>query len=136
MQLTKMIVALVAAFASAVVLAGAAETSSVAVTVNPDGSGSASGIMSAARTSSNDFELIGCGIKGFKSGSPDFGFCQAQDADENYVVCFAYKGNLMSTINAIADYSYIRFDFDKNGECTRLDFSTQSQYLPSNVTAN
>lgn len=136
MRLTKVILALLAAFASAIVLAGASDSLNVAITMNPDGSGTASGNMVAARTANNDVELIGCGIKGFKSGSPDFGFCQAVDADDNYVGCFAYKGNLMSTINAIGDYSYIRFDFDKNGECTRLDFSTQSFYLPSNVTGN
>jgi len=136
MKFSKTILAGVAVLASAIVFAGVYEPTQVLVTINADGSGSASGSMAAARTADNDVELIGCGIKGFKSGSPDFGFCQAADENDTYVVCTSFKGNLMSTINAIADYSYIRFDFDENGECTRIDLSTQSFYLPTNVTGD
>lgn len=134
MKALTLFLALLAAFASASVFGGAATSANVVVTMNADGTASASGDMVAARTAPNDNELIGCGIKGFKSGSPDFGFCQAADAEGNYLLCTTFKANLISMVNAIADYSFVRFDVDAKGECTRIDFSTQSFYLPSNIT--
>ena len=80
---------------------------------------------------------MGCGIKWFKNGGPpEFGFCQAADSDDNYVVCSTSGKSLLDVMKAIGDYSYVRFDFDQKGECTRLDFSTQSFYLPENVEGN
>jgi hypothetical protein len=135
MKITKVILALVAALASAIVFAGAVNPLNVVVTLNDDGSGSAEGDMVTARTSINDVELIGCGTKEFKNFT-GFGFCQAADSENNYIVCTTTKPHLLDAMKATGDYSYIRFDVDKKGECTRIDFSTQSWYLPSNVTGN
>jgi hypothetical protein len=125
------------AVVSSLAFAGAVQTANVSVVINPDGSGTASGDMVTARTSDNEFDLIGCGIKGFKSGGPsEYGFCQAADSDDIYVTCGTTQKSLLDVMKAIGDYSYVRFDFDKNGQCTRLDFSTQSLYLPENVEGN
>lgn len=122
---------------SSLAYAGAVSPASVEVEVFPDGSGFARGDMVTARTSDNEYELIGCGIKGFASGGVSMsGFCQAADSEDNYVSCSTWKPHLLEVMKAIGDYSYVRFDFDDDGKCTRLDFSTQSLYLPSNVTGN
>lgn len=126
----RIIAGLLTLFASTIVLAGGSNLVEVFVFVNDDGSATASGSMSGARAANNDIEIIGCGVKAFKSGGPDFGFCQAADANDTYVVCFTTKSNLLRIIDSIADYSYIRFDVDPDGECTRIDLSTQSFYLP------
>lgn len=120
---------------SALAFAGATNFATVVVEQNADGSGTASGDMVTARTSDNAFELIGCGTKEFKNFT-GFGFCQAADSEDNYIVCTTTKPHLLDAMKATGDYSFIRFDVDKKGECTRIDFSTQSFYLPSNVTGN
>lgn len=120
---------------SAAAFAGLTASFPVQITLNPDGSGIALGDMLAARTSANGVELIGCGYRSFKTGL-DYGWCQAIDANDNYVACFAWKANLHQTIKGIAPNSYIRFEFDEKGECTRIDYSTQSWFLPSNLTGN
>ena len=75
--------------AASLVYAGGTASENVVVEINADGSGSASGDMTAARTSDNDVEIIGCGIKGFQGGGfpSQFGFCQAADSDDVYVNC-------------------------------------------------
>ena len=121
-------IAMLALFSS-LAFAGAVASLNVEVSMNEDGSGSASGNMLAARTADNDVELIGCGLKKFKTFS-GFGFCQAADSNDNFVICTTTKPNLLEAMKATGDYSFIRFDFDKKGECIRIDFSTQSFYLP------
>jgi len=121
--------------ASAAAFAGETVSVPVEVVVNPDGSGRASGDMVSARTSTSDLELIGCGIKAIK-GEPRFAFCQAADRNDNFAICTTSKSELYDAIKAISPYSYILFEFDSNGDCTRIDLSTQSFYLPSNVTGN
>ena len=37
---------------------------------------------------------------------------------------------LVITMAATADFSFITFNWDENDECTRIGFSTQSFYLP------
>ena len=125
------------ALASSLALAGFVQPASVVVVQNDDGSGSASGDMVTARTSANDVEIIGCGIKGFQGGGPSqFGFCQATDSNDSLIVCVTINVHLLEIIKGIADNSFVRFDVNKKGDCTRIDLSTQSFYLPSNVTGN
>ena len=97
----------------------------------------AQGDMFTARTSLNNFEFIGCGVRQFDDGAGNefaFGFCQAGDADENQVTCFTQTESLLETMRSSAAYSFISFSFvdDGNGgfECTRIGFSNQSFYLP------
>ena len=100
------------------------------VEIFEDGSGTARGSMYHVRNSPNDVEVLGCGTKTFKNNAPRWGFCQAADSDDEYVSCETTKPEMLDQIRAIADYSYVRFDFDENFECTRIDVSTQSFYLP------
>ena len=131
------------ALISSLAIAGKVQPVSVIVQIEPDGSGYAEGDMVTARTSENEFELIGCGIKGFAIENPfpfsdalTVGFCQARNSDNVNVFCITESPILVEVLKATGDYSYIYFEFDEYGSCTRIDFSTQSIYLPKNVKAN
>jgi len=96
------------------------------------------GDMWTARTADNEFEFIGCGFRKFDDGEGnkfEFGFCQATDADENFILCLTENPNLLETLRAASDFSFITFswtgDDPEAAECTRIGFSTQSFYLPN-----
>ena len=131
------------ALISSLAIAGKVVPLSVVVHVEADGSGYAEGDMATARTSENEFELIGCGIKGFAIENPwpfsdalTVGFCQARNSDNENVFCITESPILVEVLKATGDFSYIYFEFDESGYCTRIDFSTQSVYLPKNIKAN
>lgn len=116
--------------------AGFTQPAPVEVTINQDGSGSASGDMVTARFADNDVELIGCGIRAFflpDGTNYQTGFCQARDADEASGVCYTDNAVLLDALKAGADYSFITFEWDENEECTRIGFSTQSFYIPEHT---
>lgn len=111
-----------------------------------DGFHSASGDLWTARSDENDDVFIGCGVKHF-SGDFSFGFCQAGDGNGRTIVCFTEDTQLLEAIYAINDSSYIRFtlaDYTEypevdgvvsgEGECSRIDVSSQSFYLPLTTT--
>jgi hypothetical protein len=99
----------------------------------------AQGDQNAARTAKDDVSFIGCGIRVLDDGvnSFAFGFCQAGDSEDNQITCFTENPNLLQTLGAMNDFSFVTFSWQDDGfgeaECTRVGFSTQSFYLP-NVT--
>ena len=107
----------------------------VPVTVDFD-FGFAEGSQLTAKTSKNDVEYIGCGVRNFDDGfgSFRFGFCQASDAAGNAVFCDTQNPSLIDDISSISDYSYITFNWRERSpdvfECIRVGSSTQSWYLP------
>ena len=131
MKILTFVFACALALMSGSALAGA--TNPLNVTVDLD-ERQAEGDMAAARFAKNDVELIGCGVNYFSDGVGGvfvFGFCQAQDADEVYAVCFTQDPGLVEAIQSISDFSFIRFNWDENDDCTRIGTSTQSLYLPN-----
>lgn len=91
------------------------------------------GVMSSARFSDNDVEFIGCGVRHIDDGAGGifvFGFCQATDADEEVLFCSTERLDLLEAIRSIADFSFITFAADENGQCIRIGNSTQSFYIP------
>ena len=98
------------------------------------------GDQATARTSKNDVEFIGCGIRVFDDGvNPfSFGFCQAGDSEEVQITCFTQNANLLDTLKTGSDFSFVTFSWQDGGfggtECTRIGFSTQSFYLPNFTT--
>ena len=106
-------------------------TQPAVVVVDLDGM-TASGDMWSARTAKDDVSVIGCGIKKFEGGL-SFGFCQATDANDVGYACFTEDPFMLDAIHASSTYSYIRFNWNENDECTRIDVSNNSFYLP-NVT--
>lgn len=137
MQIKQLVAAATLVLLSSLGLAGFLQPFSVEVTINPDMSGGASGDMATARFSENDIELIGCGIRTFDDGAGgvfEFGFCQAvmDDGSEEGLrgFCNTDRSNILDTLKATGDYSFVTFNWNAAGECTRVGFSTQSFYIP------
>lgn len=97
----------------------------------------ASGDMWTARSSDNEVEFIGCGIRHFDDGAGGvytWGFCQARDAGENEILCYTENPELLAALSTINDYSFVTFSWREDPyygqECIRVGYSTQSFYLP------
>ena len=124
---------------SGIVLAGYTQPAAVQVLVNPDGSGFAEGDMVTARFADNDLDFIGCGVRTFADGAGVFesGFCQARMADGSpdgvSGFCNVFNPELLDTMKATSDFSYVTFSWNEFGECTRIGFSTQSFYIPESL---
>lgn len=153
MKFDKLIIIATITLASPLAFAGYAQPAPVQITVNEDLSGSASGDLLTARTSKAKIEdpetgkkyeptSIGCGIKAFAPeyfGTTEvvwYGFCQATNDEGDYVNCFTENGDLLDAMKAVADRSYLRFDWNADAECTRIDVSTQSFYLEDGLKGN
>lgn len=129
-------------FYSMTAVAGAFSSDPVLVVVNEDGNGFAQGGLHSARSSDNDVEMIGCGIKRDQSGlaihqnpnKPFFGhgrsFCQARDADGELIFCFIDDESVAESLNAMTDASWIQFFVDDFPVCARVDISNQSVNIP------
>jgi len=118
---------------SSVAMAGLTQPAPVEVTLNSDGSGNAFGDMVTARFADNDVELIGCGIRVRDDGAGgtfEFGFCQATDSADERGFCQTDRPDLLEALKATADYSFITFSWNPDGECRSIGFSTQSFYIP------
>jgi hypothetical protein len=121
--------------------AGGVQPASVEIEFDDDGNFFVGGDMWTARSSNNDTEMIGCSVKRYAAQGNDWGFCQAVNADDNFIICFTQNEKMMEAIYAISDASYISFfgkgyeEYDGfpgegEGECTRISISSQSMYLP------
>lgn len=123
----------VLALSSSIAMAGMVKTVPVTVNVNADGSGNASGSMASARTSGNDVEYIGCGVRKYANptgGVNTYGFCQASDAAGVTAYCFTNNAELLDGFENVADFSYVSFSYDAEGQCQLIGISTQSFYIP------
>jgi hypothetical protein len=113
-------------------LAQAGTVNPVSVTVDPV-QRYADGDQWTARSSENDLEYIGCGVRKFDdaaAGAFAFGFCQARDAAGVEAFCNTDNEDLLDVIEAASDFSYLTFSWDEAGTCVRIGSSTQSLYLP------
>lgn len=109
----------------------------VEIELDSDDSGNARGSMTSARFSDNDEEYIGCGVRLWSQ--PDgtyfnWGFCQAKDADGEQVFCETEDSEMLDIMKATGDYSYITFEWDTDGNCIGIGFSTQSFYIPEHTS--
>lgn len=120
----------------AFLLAGYVQPAPVTIQYNADDSGIAHGDMVSARFANNDVEHIGCGMRVWSL--PDdshmhWGFCQAGDADGVEAFCSTQDPQLLDVMKAISSYAFINFEWNAQGECTRIGFSTQSFYIPEHT---
>lgn len=97
----------------------------------------AQGDQLTARTSAGDTQFIGCGSRTTDDGlgfTFQFGFCQAEDADGDRIICTTQNPFLIEAMRSTSDYAYITFSWQDDGfggaECIRVGHSTQSFYLP------
>lgn len=92
----------------------------------------ASGDMLSARNSKNDVEYVGCGVRAYDDGAGGAfysGFCQAMDADEEWVVCTTTNPGLLNALAALTDSAFITFNWNEDYECTKIGNSANSFYL-------
>jgi len=118
---------------SSLAVAGYVQPALVTVTVNPDGSGIASGDMVSARFAADAVSVMGCGTRTIDDGAGGtfhFGFCQATDSTGVQGFCSTTRADLLEAMHATGDFSFVIFAWDVNGECTRIGTSTQSFYIP------
>ena len=123
----------VLALSSSIAMAGLVKSVPVTVTVNADGSGSANGNMASARASGNDVEYIGCGVRKYANatgGADAYGFCQASDAAGVTAYCFTNNAELLDAFENVADFSFVSFSYNAEGQCQLIGISTQSFYIP------
>jgi hypothetical protein len=126
----------ISALVGATAFAGATQPAQVTVTVNSDGSGSASGDMVTARFAPDTVTLIGCGLRHHLN--PDgtvnrFGFCQATNSANVQGQCSVTNPDLLDALKATSDFAFIVFNWDASGTCTFVGFSTQSFYIPEHL---
>lgn len=122
-----------AAFLASAALAGQVQPALVDVDL---AGGVATGDMLSARADAGADVFIGCGIREFDDGagsSFSFGFCQAEDAAGDAVICFTENADLLEALRAGSDRSFITFGFVDDGAggftCNSIGFSNQSFYL-------
>lgn len=135
----KMKLALVAAIAMIATDAAAGLTQPAEVDVDLTNS-IALGDQVSARYTADATQFIGCGMRRRAlagGGYFDNGFCQAEDAKGEHIVCQTTDAGLLEAIRSSGDYGFITFSWDaKTSECTRIGFSNQSFYLPKNLDRN
>jgi hypothetical protein len=138
MRIKPLVGALPLLFIGSIALGGYVQPAQVTVTVNQDLSGTASGDMVTARFAADAVTLIGCGSRTTKAADGTIfrtGFCQATDANGVQGACSTTDPGLLDAMRTTGDFSFIVFNWDVNGECTKIGFSTQSFYIP-NFTLN
>lgn len=98
--------------------------------------GVAIGDQLSARLDADPDVFIGCGTRTILGGGGTVirtGFCQAEDAADEAVLCFTQDADLIGAIQATSDFAFITFSFVDDGaggfECRRVGTSTQSFYL-------
>ena len=133
MKLRHLVSAFALALFTTLAIAGNTQPAPITVTLNADGSGSASGDMITARFAENEFEFIGCGIRIYDDGAGgtyQWGFCQVADSTDTRGFCSTMRTDLLDIMKATSDYSFITFAWNADGECNHIGFSTQSFYIP------
>lgn len=99
----------------------------------------AQGDMVTARYNIAEKVYIGCGLRRTLTTAGTIvstGFCQAQDSAGEQFTCSTDNGDLLSTIAAMTDASFVTFSWNTDGTCRRIGFSNQSFYLPKGLDRN
>lgn len=128
MQARQLVSVIVMALISSAALPGTNIKKPVVVTLNPDGSGWASGSMSTARFSAHPNENIGCSVVGWINASD--GFCSARTGAGVLASCYANDVTVLDAIHGISDYSTIWFSWDAEGICLAVQAYTRSSDIP------
>lgn len=105
----------------------------VEVTVYPEGGGSASGSMGAARFSTQPLELISCtaGVIALDDQAYiPWARCIARTGSNGIGFCYTEHPALVEVVHSISDYSLISFTWDANESCQTISIGTKSQLIP------
>ena len=134
MKLQKLTIFAVSILLSVSAYAGTFQQSPVEIKDNGDGSGEARGSQGSARFSENEVEFIGCRLQG-RIQTPTASArlqvsCSASDENGTQVSCRSTEPEIIGAMQAISAYSWIFFTFDMAGNCTLLQTSTRSLFIP------
>lgn len=79
----------------------------------------AQGSMGGAHNSADPQEYIACGLTGWAGGRVDVN-CWARDTAGRFGTCGTSDPALVSVAATINPISYLLFEWDVNGQCTRI----------------
>jgi len=116
---------------SATALAGQQVDQNVSVTLNPDGSGSASGASGTAYNSTDVIQAIGCEVRAYTgSGGTSLSetWCSARAVGSNWVTCFNVNPTFVQIAASIGPDSDVWFQWNSAGTCTLIDVINSSSY--------
>jgi len=88
----------------------------------------ASGMLGAARNSSDTTQFIGC--KTVSDASSSFGTCTALDSTRLFRSCTTSNANMIAAMRAIVGDSYIIFNWNSSGACTAVSVLNESDVDP------
>lgn len=130
MTFKKAALSLVIFFLASSVYAGMYYDADLEITLNEDGSGMAVGNLQAVRSSDDPEANIGCGFRVEKSEDDVvyWAFCQANNEEGVTVFCSTVSPELIEPLKLMSGKSWIVFNFDANGDCTKIGASNQSMY--------
>ena len=121
------------------VYAGEYYNADLQIELNENGSGRAMGNLQAVRSSEDTVANIGCGFR-VSAPSPlqdeisaddvfNYAFCRANNEEGVSIFCFTELPALIEPLKAMSAKSWIMFEFDEDGNCTKIGASNQSIYL-------
>jgi hypothetical protein len=110
------------------VSAGSRSTPITFISSDPDGSGTASGALGAARNSASTTEYIGCTLWAQPGGTSTI--CQAEDAAGTSRYCYSAAQNFIDVVTAFTPDGYLVFSWDAQGQCTYLAMYNYSVWEP------
>ncbi len=133
-RLLMAVVAAAMALSAGSALGGSGVSAPVTILDDDTGAGFASGNTLGVRNSANNVEYISCFLWGLPASPPNplaGGYCHARNAAGLSRVCLL-KDGMIEAAKSITAYSYIRFWYDQDGNCTMLTVESGSQHLPAN----
>jgi hypothetical protein len=116
------------AFSTTAAIAGLDNPQPTTVVLKPNDAGTASGVLTLARSSDNNVEFIHCSITTTKTGAQ--ALCGARDAAGTYGQCFTQDPRLVAAISNIRTDALVSFAW-VNQECTTFSIDISSVYGPA-----
>ncbi len=90
----------------------------------------ASGSLGGARNSADANQHIGCRVIGYSVGVAT-ATCYANDAtNSTTVTCSSTVASVVQAAATVSDSSWVRFDWDANGNCTTVNVYNNSYFEP------
>ena len=91
----------------------------------------AQGNLIAARFSDNEEERIGCAVGYGEKGQ--YAYCEASLGTGKDAICTTFDPAMIDTIASINTFSFVYFQWDKDGLCTHVTVATRSIHIPSKL---
>ena len=89
----------------------------------------AQGSMGGAHNSADNQQYIGCNLSGWAGGRIDLS-CYARDAANASGSCWSSDPGLIAVAATINPTTYLYFEWDVSGQCTRVHVSNTSMSNP------